>query len=288
MEQYVDPRSMTGISHTIAAFGLSPKHDLGQNFLIDRQALDRIAEVTAQVGVSSVLEIGAGPGGLTLSLLEKGLYVVAIELDGRAVKLLQALAQDSGDHLIVKQGDALRLSWDGVMHEAGHHAPWAIVGNLPYYITAPLLARLWEQSAAWQSAIFMVQKEVADRLLAGPGQRNSSALSVMLHAVADVSHVLSVPRTSFFPVPAVDSSVVQLKRKAPMFIALTDLRWVVQAGFKQRRKMIRKALAAEAQSPWPINEWSHKLEASGIDPTKRAEALTLNEWITLATIFSTK
>lgn len=281
---YSDPRSPEGLRRALAAFSVSPQRRLGQHFLTDRAVFDVIADEVAAGTEGDVLEIGPGPGGLTLSLLERGMRVTAIEIDAVMGRLLAELQPQFPGRLDVVEGDAVALSWGRVADSAKMAEPVVVTGNLPYYVTAPLLAKLWEDTLNWDKAVVMVQREVAERLAALPGTRETTALSVMVRYVADVRRICDVSAAVFLPVPEVESSVIELKRVESPRVALPRFRWAVRAGFGHRRKMLRQALSREARSPYDAAGWSERLARVGIDPTRRAETLTFEEWIRLAEI----
>jgi 16S rRNA (adenine1518-N6/adenine1519-N6)-dimethyltransferase len=252
-----------------------PLKRLGQHFLHDAAAIERIVEAVGPLAGSAVLEIGPGLGALTKPLVEGGAQVVAIELDPRLADELKAAV--AHERLRVVTGDAVVLRWSQVAAEVWGDRPLTVVGNLPYYITGPLIAHLWEETdLPWRRAVLMCQSEVGARLVAPPGQSPAGAPTVMLQAVADVERVLEVPATAFYPAPKVTSTVIVATRKArPSVEPLAGLRTVVRAGFGQRRKMLPRALSALGP---PTDWWRSRLAAVGIDPTVRAERLTLAEW----------
>lgn len=284
MQSYVDPRTPAGIVSLLERYQLLPKRQLGQHFLTDRHTLEAIAALTSgDVRSSDVLEIGSGPGGLTLSLLEQGRRVVAVEQDPAWKTVLESeLGASFGeDRLTVVLGDALTLNWGTLQSELGLSAPLTIVGNLPYYITGPLLAKLWEDPVLWDLAVFMVQKEVADRLASPPGSRSCGVLGVLMRYVGEPVKRFEVSRRQFYPVPDVDSAVVEIVRRPRPSAQWKPFHWIVTAGFAHRRKMLRAALAAASPS-WGKDDWSRYLQEWNIDPTRRAETLTLEEWVRLA------
>ncbi len=284
---FIDPRSLQGITDLLAASGLHANKHLGQHFLTDEGTFHLMARQVASAGPEWVLEVGPGPGGLTVSLLEQGLKVVAIELDPLWVKWLETtLALDYPGQLTVIQGDAVALSWRQLAVQ--HPGRFSICGNLPYYASSALVAKLFEDVQEWDTAVLMLQKEVAERLVASPGQRQTSALSVLLRYVADITPVGPVPRTAFYPPPEVDSFVIQLTRRPSPAVALEDLQRAVRTAFLHRRKMLRQSLAMAPRSVWDSHGWADALLGVGLDPAKRPEALSWEDWIVLAKLVATK
>lgn len=262
---------------------LAPSYRWGQNFLIDKATFDTIADLVmegrAQV---QVLEIGPGVGGLTLSLLERGAKVVCLEIDTRFKKALDTIEGRHPGRLTVIYQDALAGSWEDILERAGF-GQVSIVGNLPYYATAPLLGRLLDLHYPWRQGVFMVQKEVADRLIAGPGHRNASVLSVLLRYRMDVmTGIGCVPAPRFWPAPEVSSAVIQLVQRKELPVDWETFRWVVRAGFAHRRKMLRQALAKAPGSFMSKEAWSLLLKTLGIAPSARAEELTLEQWVRIS------
>ncbi len=254
--------------------GLAPLKRYGQHFLVDSTITDRlVAEIVPAGTAPHVVEIGAGPGTLTGRLLAAGASVLALEIDrGLADQLHRTW---SGPKLAIVVGDALKLDWDEQVRRHLGPGPVTLAGNLPYYITGPLIARLWEPGApAWERAVLMMQREAANRLLAEPGTAQTGAPSVLVRTVASLARVFDIAPDAFFPRPRVWSTVVALTaERAPASPAL----WadVVHAGFAQRRKMLRTTLSAlGADAGW----WSEALAARGIDARRRAQALSLGEW----------
>lgn len=263
---------------------MAPARHWGQNFLINKNVLEEIAVLAGAGPEVHMLEIGPGLGALTLSLLERGARVSAIEVDQRVKEQLGDIANHFPGQLEVTYADALNCSWDKVVGALGTAVPAvSIVGNLPYYITAPLLGKILETSLHWTRATIMVQKEVADRLATEPGHRLSSALGVILRYRADV--IVGIDRvdpSNFYPAPEVFSTVIQLVPHPPLPVSFDTFRWVVRSGFRHRRKTLRQALALSGHSPLSKNQWHTFLESIGIASSLRAEALSMEEWLRLA------
>ncbi len=251
-----------------------PRKSLGQHFLSDPSILERIVRGAGVAPGDRVLEIGPGPGGLTRALLAAGARVWAVEADPRMV---EHLARESLPGLHLTLGDALKADYRAVAAAAG--GPLKLVANLPYNISGPLLARLLRQRDALWSMTVMLQREVADRLVAPPGTRARGGLSALAQCFCSVRPVLRVPPGAFRPPPRVDSRVVRLDVLPGPVAPLADegLLWAaVRAGFGQRRKMLRNTLKPLAPDPTAV------LEAAGVRPTDRAEDLDAGAWIRVA------
>jgi len=256
--------------------GLAPLKRYGQHFLVDPGITDRLVAVVVQdAAVPRVVEIGPGPGALTGKLLEAGATVLALEIDrGLAHDLSQVWP---GPRLVIVVGDALKLDWQQLVDAHLGRGPFTLAGNLPYYITGPLLARLWSSDApGWSRAVFMLQREAAARLAADPGTPGAGVPSVLIRTVAEIRRLFDIPPTAFFPRPRVWSTVVELSahdRRGGHDPALWST--VVHAGFSQRRKMLRTTLTRLGESPaW----WTRELAWRGIAATRRAETLSMIEW----------
>lgn len=262
--------------------GFVPARHWGQNFLIDKVILRRICGL-AEIGPGQdVFEIGPGPGALTITLAEQGALVYAVDIDPRVDEILRSLSARFPGQLTWQVADLLATSWERLWPRFAEDPPLHIVGNLPYYITAPLLVHLIEDPLRWESAVVMVQREVADRLLSPPGTRDTSTLSVLMRYQTQIEAGFNVPPSAFVPEPEVHSAVIKLIKVSPLPVAYAHFRWAVRAGFQHRRKMLRQSLARAEGSPWDRVGWDRELEAVGIDPTLRAEALVLPQWVAVA------
>jgi 16S rRNA (adenine1518-N6/adenine1519-N6)-dimethyltransferase len=251
--------------------GLRPSRALGQNFVADPNTVRRIARLAGVGPGDHVVEIGPGLGSLTLALAETGADVTAIELDRHLVPVLRQVVEGAGVRVV--QGDALRLDWDATLAAA---PSWALVANLPYNVATPLVLDLLAGVPVIDRMLVMVQREVGERLAAGVGDPGYGipSVKVAFRATADV--VGRVPATVFVPQPRVESALVRIvRRPRPAVDADPDrLFRLVDAGFGQRRKMLRRALAALVPP--------EAFVTAGVDPTARAEELTLDEWAALA------
>lgn len=258
----------------IAAAGLWARKSLGQHFLLDPNLLARIAQLVGAGPGDCIYEVGAGPGGLTRALLATGARVVAVERDARAIPILRRLASAADGRLQLIEGDALAVDEAALVGGRAH-----IAANLPYNIGTALLTR-WLTAAVWpawwQSATLMFQKEVAERLVAAPGSRAYGRLSILAQLRAEVRIVLRLPARAFVPPPRVDSAIVRLTPHAqPADCPLPELQRLTAAAFGGRRKMLRQALKS-------LPGGMTALAAAGIDPTARAETLSVTDFCRLA------
>jgi 16S rRNA (adenine1518-N6/adenine1519-N6)-dimethyltransferase len=287
MAAWVDPRSPSGLRTLLAEWGLVPRKHWGQHFLVDRNVLDKMARL-AEGPPGECLEIGAGPGGLTATLLEHGWRVTALEVDPRLAEVLGRLAALHPGRLKVVASDVLAVSWRDFFAE--DKEPVTIFGNLPYYITGPILAKLWEDGLYWSQAVIMVQREVAERLRAPVGSRGSAALAVLLRYHAEVKRGMKVPASCFYPPPEIDSEVLVLRRRQgeepDAEVPWDAFQAVVRMGFHVRRKTLANALAAGDPLGRGTDFWAQELERCGISRRRRAESLTMAEWMQLASRYA--
>lgn len=262
--------SRTRIHDLLGSGGLAPRRDLGQNFVADPNTVRRIAAL-ASVGTGDhVVEIGAGLGSLTLALAETGAEVTAIEIDRGVVPLLREVVGDLKNVTVV-EGDATTLDWPELL--AGHDR-WTLVANLPYNVATPLVCDLLDEVPAIESMLVMVQREVADRMAAGPGSKLYGAVSVKVAYWAAASVVGTVPASVFVPRPNVESALVRIDRRTPPDIAADRLFPLVRTAFGQRRKMLRKSLRDLVTA--------EQFEAADVSPEARPEDIGLEAWCRLA------
>ncbi len=267
------------LREVIAAHGLAAKKSLGQNFLLDGNLLDRIARVPGKLDGQTVYEVGPGPGGLTRALLRAGATVVAVERDDRALPALAELAAAADGRLTVVGGDALAQDEAALLPPAAH-----IVANLPYNIGTALFVR-WLTAEPWPpwwaSLTCMFQKEVAQRIVAAPGSDAYGRLSVLAQWRSTPRIALDVPRQAFTPPPKITSSVVHVvPAAAPDGVRGPVLEALTAAAFGQRRKMLRASLRG---LPGALDA----LAACGIDSARRAETLSVTEFVGVARALST-
>jgi len=253
---------------------------LGQHFLSDAVLLRRIAEASGASAGDVVLEVGPGPGGLTAALLATGATVVAVERDARMAGTL--LRRHADDSFALVEGDALELDWPALVAPwTARGATWRVVGNIPYYITSPLLDKALSPPLP-ASVTYLVQEEVARRLVAAPGSKDYGALTIGIAAVAQATIAMRVGRGAFRPPPKVDSAVVHLVPHAVPLVAPADIaafRRLVVSLFSYRRKRIHKALR-EARD-LDAERATAILDAAEIDPDLRPEAVTVGGFVRL-------
>jgi 16S rRNA (adenine1518-N6/adenine1519-N6)-dimethyltransferase len=265
------------VHELLDAHGLAPSRALGQNFVADPNTVRRIARLAGVGPGDHVVEIGPGLGSLTLALAETGASVTAVELDRHLVPVLrEVVAAEAPDaDVTVVQGDAMRLDWPAVLAGA---PSWDLVANLPYNVATPLVLTLLAEVPAIARMLVMVQREVGERLAAGPGDDayGIPSVKVALRATAEV--VGRVPPTVFVPQPRVESALVRIVRRPRPAVDADPvlLSRLVDAGFNQRRKMLRRSLSGLVDA--------EGFAAAGVDPTARAETLTLHDWAALVPV----
>ncbi|WP_406870330.1 16S rRNA (adenine(1518)-N(6)/adenine(1519)-N(6))-dimethyltransferase RsmA [Thioclava sp. 'Guangxiensis'] len=262
---------------------LVAKKQLGQNFLLDLNLTAKIARSAGALEGHDVLEVGPGPGGLTRGLLAEGARkVLAIEKDPRCMPVLAEIAAHYPGRLEVINGDALEVDVSAHLR-----TPYKIAANLPYNVGTELLVR-WltpkEWPPQWDSLTLMFQREVAERIVAQPGDNHYGRLAILAQWRTTARIVMSLPPEAFTPAPKVHSAVVHLKAlPEPRYPAdAKTLSRVVAAGFNQRRKMLRASLKSVAP------DIEAKLDAAGIPPTQRAERVTIEEWCRLSRIIDAR
>lgn len=260
-------------------YGLRAKKAFGQNFLISERALRAIADATVSSDEDWIVEIGAGLGTLTAQLLERVTAgkVIALETDPDMIRVLRAELGDV-DNLEIEEADAMRYDLR-VASSLGKRI--VVCGNLPYHIASQLMFRVIDVRDVVHHAVFMIQKEMADRIVAKPGTKEYGALGVMIRTYADVTTVIKVSAGSFLPPPKIDSTVIKLVPLAAPRTPIGDAAHyskVVHAAFGQRRKTLRNALRAI----WPEDAVDRALGATSIDGVRRGETLDIAEFGALA------
>jgi 16S rRNA (adenine1518-N6/adenine1519-N6)-dimethyltransferase len=260
-------------------YGLSPKKGLGQNFLVDQASLRKVMQAAELSDQEAVLEIGAGLGSLTVLLAQAAREVVAIELDADLIPPLRDVLSPYANVRLI-QGDILQLE-PAALFDEGTTA-FSVVANIPYYITAAILRHLLEGKRRPRQMILTLQLEVAQRICASPGEMSLLALSIHLYGTP--SMVARIPAGAFYPKPKVDSAVLRLQVAEKPRLTDTELFFrLAKAGFSQKRKTLRNALAAGLALS--VSQVQSLLEAAQIDPQRRAETLSLEEWGRLVSSF---
>ena len=266
----------TEIRELASKLDLKPTKKLGQNFVTDQNTVEKIVRTSKVSKDSIVLEVGPGLGSLTLALLATGAKVFAVEIDQRLAELLPITAKSKGfnaDQLEVIHKDALEITNSDVKN------PNILVANLPYNVSVPVIIHILETFPSIENYLVMVQSEVADRLAASPGSRTYGSPSVKLQWYGEVSKAGSISRSVFWPVPNVDSDLVQITRKKDVDQSIRkELFAVVDAAFSQRRKMLRSALSSMCEGSEKASE---VLESAQIDPQLRGEALNVDDYVRL-------
>ncbi len=267
----------TEAQRLLAEHGVAPRKAAGQNFVIDPNTVRKIIRDAQIPEGGTVLEIGPGLGSLTRALLEAADRVVAVEIDSGLARVLAATIED--ERLEIVHADAMQIDL-GALVDGG---PAILVSNLPYNVATPLVAHALESGDAFSSMYVMVQKEVGQRWAAGPADKLYAGISVKLALVAHVEVTTSVSRHVFLPVPNVDSVMVRITRRAdaPSADVVARVARVVEAGFAQRRKTLRRTLRSIA----PLEVVEAACAAAGVDPGARPEELEPEQFVALADAF---
>lgn len=255
---------------------------LGQNFLTDKNAIDKIIE-GSEIGPDDlVIEIGPGIGVITYEASLKAKKVIAVEIDKNLIPILKDTLSERDNIEIVNQ-DILKTDLTEIIENAGDFSGVKIIGNLPYYITTPIIMKILEEGVPCDSLTIMMQKEVADRIKAKPSTKAYGALSIAVQYYCEVENVVNVPKEVFVPQPKVDSTVLRLKirEEKPIELKSRDLFFAtVKAAFGQRRKTLNNSLMGVSGITKEIA--ADALMASGIDAKRRGETLDLNEFAKLS------
>ncbi|MCX6758238.1 MAG: 16S rRNA (adenine(1518)-N(6)/adenine(1519)-N(6))-dimethyltransferase RsmA [Candidatus Nealsonbacteria bacterium] len=272
----------TSIKTILDDHDAQPKKRFGQNFLVDRNAIENMAKAAGLGPKDVVLEIGPGLGSLTKEIAKIAKKVIAVEFDRRMVKVLEDTLHLENVEII--EADILKFD------ETGLPSPYKVVANLPFYLSAPAIRKFLESKNPPSDLTLIVQKEVAQRIAAKPGEMSILAVATQFYAIPKIIRVIS--RNCFWPVPNVDSAILRLtpkiNRPEKQFSDLFFM--IVKAGFSQPRKQLinnflQKLPRADGQGREGLKLW---LKESGIDPARRAETLSIEEWINLAKAYSIK
>jgi len=285
----MDPLSPGVVKNLLNRYNFRIKKSFGQNFLVDDNIIKKILNTASLNAGDIVIEIGPGLGSLTRRLSMKARLVIAVEIDRNLFPLLgETLA--GLDNVRLLEADALKTDFDRlVADETGSLSEnYKVVANLPYYITSPLIMHLLENKFHISKAVIMIQEEVADRLIARHGTREYGALTVAVNYYSAVEKSFRVPRTVFIPRPEVDSAVVCLtpRRLPPVTVNNSEHFFkLVRAAFQQRRKTLLNALSGADKQLSKV-QWQAILNQAGIDPARRGETLSLEEFVCLANLYT--
>lgn len=271
------------VKSLLAEYGIHPKKRFGQNFLIDRNVLDRIVDAADVRPDSSVIEIGPGLGVVTRELATRAGKVVCVEVDNDFDPILhEVLADTPGVEIVIE--DFLKLDLPEFVGSRGE-GRWTVIANLPYYITTPILTKLIESKGHFGSILLMVQREVAARLRGGAGTDDYGSITVFAQYHCTIESVMKVSRNVFYPIPDVDSEIVKLtvREQPAVSVADEDLFFrVVRASFGKRRKTLLNALSSSDELGWGREQAEAALSSAGIDSGRRGETLTLQEFANIA------
>lgn len=270
-------------------YGFSFKKSLGQNFIIDTNILQKMIQSAQIDKTCGVIEIGPGIGSLTEKLALVAQRIVAFEIDQRLLPVLKETLATYKNIEVIHQ-DILKADLHKTIKQSFDPGlSLHIIANLPYYITTPILMNVLEQQIPVKTITVMLQKEVAERMAAGPNSKEYGSLSIAVQYYTEARVVMDVPKTAFIPQPNVTSSVLKLvKREKPLVEVIDEKLFfsIVQASFRHRRKTLRNNLLSYFKSSYPTDYISKTLESAGIDGGRRGEALTIQEFATLANEFA--
>ena len=274
---------MTSPKTLLVFHNLRPQKHLGQHFLENQTTAEMIVNRSGILPEDVVLEIGAGLGALTIPVARIARKVFAVEKDLKIVDILKTeiLASNLSNVVVIEQ-NILKIDIKSLAENIGQEL--LVMGNLPYNISSQILVQLIKSRAALTRAVFMLQKELSQRITAQPGCKDYGRLSVMLAYCADIKKIADVKASVFFPKPKVDSEVLELRFKKRLKYSANDedhFFRVIKAGFANRRKILKNSLAA-SELNIDSNAAQNILERAGIDPVRRAETLTVEEFVTLS------
>jgi 16S rRNA (adenine1518-N6/adenine1519-N6)-dimethyltransferase len=270
-------------------YNMSAKKKFGQNFLIDSGVLEGIVEAAGVTKDDFVLEIGPGIGTLTQYLAEAARAVVAVEIDTSLLKVLDDTLSEY-DNVTVINKDVLKVDIGELAGQYNDGKPIKVVANLPYYITTPIIMKLFESGAPIEGITVMVQQEVAERMAAAPGNKDYGSLSLAVGYYANARQVLSVPPSSFIPQPKVGSAVVNLTRYDEPRVTVRDEKYlfeIIRTSFNQRRKTIANSISNNPHLGASRQQVQDALISMGIDERARGEILTLEQFAELSDILQT-
>ncbi len=270
----------------LAKYGMSAKKKFGQNFLIDSGVLDGIVSAAGVTKDDCVLEIGPGIGSLTQYLAEAAGQVVAVEIDKSLIPVLADTLSEYNNVTVINN-DVLKVDIAEIVEKYNSGRPIKVVANLPYYITTPIIMKLFESGAPIESITVMVQKEVADRMVVGPGNKDYGSLSLAVGFYAQADHVMDVPPSSFIPQPGVGSAVVRLTRYSEPAVKVNDEKYlfeIIRTAFNQRRKTLSNALSNNPALKDTRQQVQDTLVNMGLNEMARGETLSLEQFALLSDI----
>ncbi|MDP6285330.1 MAG: 16S rRNA (adenine(1518)-N(6)/adenine(1519)-N(6))-dimethyltransferase RsmA [Acidimicrobiales bacterium] len=261
----------TEVKNLLLKYEIHPKKSLGQNFVVEPNTIRQIIKLADLDPADFVIEVGSGLGSLTLALLESCEHVTAVEVDDVLVKILKEVTGEQIENkLRIIHADVMTLDLKQVLEERSNH--WNLVANLPYNIAVPMICDFLEKAPLISKMTVMVQREVAERMIAKVGDKAYGLPSVKIEYFAEAKIIADIPPTVFIPKPRVESSIVQIVRRDNPIISedYEILFSLIKSAFRHRRKMLRSSLKGILSTD--------DFTATEIDPTKRAENLTLKEW----------
>jgi 16S rRNA (adenine1518-N6/adenine1519-N6)-dimethyltransferase len=261
----------TEVKNLLLKYEIHPKKSLGQNFVVEPNTIRQIIKLADLDPANFVIEVGSGLGSLTLALLESCEHVTAVEVDDVLVKILKEVTGEQIENkLRIIHADVMTLDLKQVLEERSNH--WNLVANLPYNIAVPMICDFLEKAPLISKMTVMVQREVAERMIAKVGDKAYGLPSVKIEYFAEAKIIADIPPTVFIPKPRVESSIVQIVRRDNPIISedYEILFSLIKSAFRHRRKMLRSSLKGILSTD--------DFTATEIDPTKRAENLTLKEW----------
>lgn len=270
----------------LSKYNMSAKKKFGQNFLIDSGVLDGIVEASGVTKEDCVLEIGPGIGSLTQYLAEAAKRVVSVEIDKTLIPVLNDTLSEYDNVTIINE-DILKVDIESIVKEYNEGRAIKVVANLPYYITTPIIMKLFESGAPIDSITVMVQKEVADRMVMGPGNKDYGSLSLAVGYYAKATAVMNVPPGSFIPQPNVGSAVVHLKRYEKPAVEVGDAKYmfeIIRTAFNQRRKTLSNSLSNNPSLKVTRQQVQDALTEINIDEKARGEILSLTQFARLSDI----
>ena len=270
----------------LTKYGMSAKKKFGQNFLIDSGVLDGIVSAAGVTDSDCVLEIGPGIGSLTQYLAEAAGQVVAVEIDKTLIPVLADTLSEYNNVTVINE-DVLKVDIHEIVEKYNSGRPIKVVANLPYYITTPIIMKLFESGAPIESITVMVQKEVADRMVMGPGNKDYGSLSLAVGYYARPAHVMDVPPSSFIPQPGVGSAVVRLTRYEEPAVKVQDEKYmfeIIRTAFNQRRKTLSNALSNNPALKVSRENVQQALVSMGLNEMARGETLSLVQFALLSDI----